>query len=587
MRGMKILLKLAIFAAMAGLAADPAAAAPDAQTQFDTVIADLASEDPAIRQQAQQQLREAGRKARTALLKAVQSPDPAIALTARELLLGIPWHEPEDHPAVREALRDYGSKDPEQRRAVVHNLADDLGKSAAPALLRLLQEDPSDTVRWQVVMAIQDKPDLIDPKALRSLPDAANAPLLAARGLATWREDQAAALDLYRRVIELESDQPTRDNGAILPILNTLIGHDTLSRQFDEVARLHRIAIFRAAATDEASPALILRLFALHVAHGPLPGLHEDLQTHLPHLEPNLQMHVMAELCRATGNWLLALPARQLALRGSDDQQMSAGDLLISCGWQDAAERQFRQLLRDPDASPGRRIDTHLRLAYLRGQISDDAAAAAHLAVAMHMLEQIEGFVVLNRARGDDSGMIYLREQLYWRRLCDARDRGDRAAVEAQVELLMRTRPTDADILADLVPALHDLGRAAEADALAQEAYRDQKPYLDAAPDDAQVLNNIAWLMARTNQRLDEALKYAQWATTQQPYNAAFLDTLAEIHYMRGNPAESVELEKKALLLRPGDRFMTLQLEKYQAAAQGAAPAANGNGAGSAVQPLP
>lgn len=565
MRGMKWLARLAVLAALTGVQAMPASAAPEAQPQFDDAIANLGSEDPAIRQQAQQQLRQAGRKAREALLQASQSPDPAIALTARELLLAIPWHEPDDPPAVRQALREYGSRDTDQRRSIVQQLAVTIGKPAAPALLRLLQEDPADVVRWQVVTIIQARPDLFDPDVLRRLPDVDNAPLLIARGLATWRDDQPAALELYRRAVALESEQPTVDNGALNPIFRTLIGHHIVHQQFDEAARLQRIAIFRAAATDESAPLLILQLFVLHVAHGPLPGLHEDLQNHLPRLDPSLRAHVMAAICRATGNGLLALPAEQMALRGTRFQQIRNAELLMACGWQDAAERQYWALLRQRDPSQGRRLDAHLRLAYLRGQADDDATAAAHLQAAMKYLEEIEGIVV---NRGQQAGMAYLREQLAWRKLRDARRRGDPEAVETQADALMRTRPTDADILGDLIPALHDLGRSGEADALAEAAYREFKTQLDASPQEPQTLNNIAWLMARTNYRLDEALKYAQWATTAEPYNAAYLDTLAEIHYMRGNPAQAAELEKKALLLDPGDRFMTRQLEKFEAAAK-------------------
>lgn len=547
----------------------PPATSPGSDLQ--SAIADLAAEDPVVRREAEQLLRDAGRDARPVLLAAAESADPAIAHAARQLLLTIPWFVPTDPPEIRRLLEGYGAKEPDIRREVVSQLANQFGAQATPVLLRILTEDPSNAVRWQVVAALQGNRRLIDPDFLKQLDENSdNAPVLAARAVAIANEnpeDPSAVIPHYSRIIALESKHPTDDYGALQPIFDHLLGYYIVHQQFDHAADLYRSAIFRTRAMDpDGLNRPVLRLFALHAAFGPLKGVQADVRDHLPLLDPPMQPHVLAQVAAGSGNPIAAIPFRALGHEqvSAADQPVILADWLSIAGWPDAAERQFRHLLRQPRPLD-QRIDIHLRLAHFRGQAGDDAAAAAHLQTVLRLLDGFEGVLVVRNEQR--AAVEWLREQLNWRRLRDARARDDGPAAEKAVEALLNHPIVDADILADLLPALKDLDRAAEGDRLADNAYQQLKPHLDADPEDAHTLNNIAWLLARTNRRLDEALKFATWANTASPFNSAFIDTLAEVHYMRGDADKSVELEQKALLLNPGDPFMTSQLKKYRAAA--------------------
>ncbi len=567
------LLQVAIILALLGpIASFSVADDPPRQGDLQTAITNLAAEDPVTRRQAEQHLRSAGREARSLLLQAAGSADPAIAHAARELLLSIPWFQPDDPPAARRILEGYGAKDADGRRQTIVELADRVGHDAGNLLLRLLTEDPSDAVRWQIVAVLQANRTLISPDLLRELDENAdNAPILAARATALTHEtpdDPEAVIVLYRRILELESRNPTPDHGALYPIFNYLLGYHLVNRQFDQAAELCRIAIFRALAiAPDTRTQPILRLFALHAAFGPLPGFARDVQDHLPHLEPALQVHAMAEVVRGSGNWMAAMPMQSLAwsLGSESENPLAVADWLMVSGWHRAAQAQLRYLLRQ-DLTLPQQIDIHLRLAHMHGYANEDAVTIAHLQAVLRLLDKFDGILLRG---GNRSGIEWLREQLHWRQLREAQRKDDRAAMETHVESLLRTMTTDADILGDLVPALEALGRAAEGDRLFDHAYQELKSLIDANPEDPTLHNNMAWLLARTSRRLDEALKFATWATTANPYNSAFLDTLAEIHYRRGNPEQSVELESKALLLSPRDPFMTRQLEKYRTAVEG------------------
>jgi tetratricopeptide (TPR) repeat protein len=77
-------------------------------------------------------------------------------------------------------------------------------------------------------------------------------------------------------------------------------------------------------------------------------------------------------------------------------------------------------------------------------------------------------------------------------------------------------------------------------------------------------VNNLAWLCARCDERLDEALELSSRAIEEMPQNFAYLDTAAEANFRKGNPAKAVELEEFALTFRPKDTFMIEQLERFR-----------------------
>jgi len=64
--------------------------------------------------------------------------------------------------------------------------------------------------------------------------------------------------------------------------------------------------------------------------------------------------------------------------------------------------------------------------------------------------------------------------------------------------------------------------------------------------------------------RLAEAATLADQAVAAAPGNAAYLDTCAEAHFRLNDRARAVDLESKALKIKPGDSFMEGQLKRFQ-----------------------
>jgi tetratricopeptide (TPR) repeat protein len=77
-------------------------------------------------------------------------------------------------------------------------------------------------------------------------------------------------------------------------------------------------------------------------------------------------------------------------------------------------------------------------------------------------------------------------------------------------------------------------------------------------------LNNTAWLCARSQRRLDDALELSQKALALAPSEAAYHDTLAEVQFQRGERAAAVAAAKKALELAPGNVLFIKRLKHFE-----------------------
>lgn len=86
--------------------------------------------------------------------------------------------------------------------------------------------------------------------------------------------------------------------------------------------------------------------------------------------------------------------------------------------------------------------------------------------------------------------------------------------------------------------------------------------------NDADLLNNLAWQFAQNALGLDAAYKYAQRATKLKPQDANIADTLAEVHFQRGDAARAIKIERALVTNHPERADFKTQLEKFEKAAR-------------------
>lgn len=92
-----------------------------------------------------------------------------------------------------------------------------------------------------------------------------------------------------------------------------------------------------------------------------------------------------------------------------------------------------------------------------------------------------------------------------------------------------------------------------EAEDRAQEAKQVARRALAERPKDALAMNNLAYLMAQTGDSLDDAVKLARAAVSEDPNNPAFLDTLGFVYLKRDQNDDALDIFQRLIRRYPDD----------------------------------
>lgn len=128
---------------------------------------------------------------------------------------------------------------------------------------------------------------------------------------------------------------------------------------------------------------------------------------------------------------------------------------------------------------------------------------------------------------------------------------GETAEAERYLKSALKYRPDSPAILLNLA-------RACEAGGNDTEALNTYRKINELHPNLAPVMNNLAWLLAKNPDTLDEALGYARSAVDVQPLKAEVRDTLGWILFQKGDYEAAKEQLDKAVLfdsLNPSIRY--------------------------------
>lgn len=122
----------------------------------------------------------------------------------------------------------------------------------------------------------------------------------------------------------------------------------------------------------------------------------------------------------------------------------------------------------------------------------------------------------------------------------------------AQAEDFLQQQLPAQNIHADL-QLLNMLGYALERQDKLQEAEKIFKKVIKEDPENANACNSLAYIFARLEIELGEALLLVNRAIKKEPRNPAYLDTLAFIYFKKGNPSAAAKTYKAALAFDPGN----------------------------------
>lgn len=275
---------------------------------------------------------------------------------------------------------------------------------------------------------------------------------------------------------------------------------------------------------------------------------------------------------------LLYLKAAALDAAGKDDlatelkqkaSLMATGDIskrhyLAYYMWlhddHDMAREQDKLILRLANPREGVHPEA-LKRRYADLKLNGNPADAAN-ALEFYMLSKIQpvnGKNVITRKAAlsywVDLGTLKAKNSL---------KKGSADSAVAMIAQLQQLNSSDSSMLEDIHQLLVDAGKDKEANKLFETTYATSRSAADRFPDRAQHHNNLAWLLSRCSKRSDDALLHAERAVKMEPDNGAFLDTLAEVHFQRGDRVKAISFSEKAVALLGDDVQVKRQLNRFR-----------------------
>ncbi|HZV06978.1 MAG TPA: hypothetical protein VE999_17985 [Gemmataceae bacterium] len=134
-----------------------------------------------------------------------------------------------------------------------------------------------------------------------------------------------------------------------------------------------------------------------------------------------------------------------------------------------------------------------------------------------------------------------------------------------QIDLGFAASPGFVDLPLMLVPELERRGYKKESTDLFNRYYAAYEKVCRDFPRCASAHNEVAWISACSRRNLDKALEHAQKAIELVPTHAGYHDTLAEVHFQRGDKERAIAMQKRAIELDPKRVYFRKQLKRLEA----------------------
>jgi tetratricopeptide (TPR) repeat protein len=567
-------------------ASDPFAMVED--PRIPRLITQLGDRDPVKREDAIDRLRNMGEAARPALRRSLSTATAQTRPEIDRILLHVPWIKSGDADLVQQAFMGYTEMDADARCARIRDAWVTTDTLAAPdALMRIILNDPSAAVRWEAANALQLTIEENDPLGKQAidlvsgvegcpqayLPPDQNAPLIAIAGWAQ-RDNPARCAELLYKALKIEEEDPSAFRGQTDFVFNWLVDRCNGQHRYAQAIQLLREQASRTSWDEIELPTAVGNLFAAQADHGPDGRFYDDLRMYEPYFSHSELIYTFSRLASRKVHPLAGEAIADVALLMSGtsaEDHYAAGRFLLAHRWNAAAEHELKWCLA---LSDGDDVNVYFQLSSLADERTDDLNAARYLETGLQKLTNSGGMTQVNRF---GKRVPWTPDQawaeVYWHYLRAARDSGDIAAAKANLEKLLGTDDgattlrNSPGMAADIVPAVAASGRTDLANSMFDSAYTALNDQVIKAPDDAMAKNNLAWLCACCDKRLDDAKRLADAAVAASPDEGACLDTQAEVYFRMGKASEAVTIETKALQARPDDVYMARQLKRFQAAA--------------------
>ncbi|NLX56257.1 MAG: hypothetical protein GXY58_14205 [Planctomycetaceae bacterium] len=576
---------------------EPAAIAqPDARIA--ELIQQLGAPEYATRERAQAELQRLRLDAFDALNEAQFHDDIEIAMSARYLVLSmqVNWASDDDAPEVKQQLRGYGDRPENERRALIDQLALLGPAPALRPLCRLARYEASERLSKHAALRALGLAVPADAAGRQELAQTLQARMgkskrVAADWLRTYAlllRGEAAAVARWQELVDREQsrlvDTPEQTSREIT--------RDLLKWFADQLAQRNR--------TEEALA--VMRKMTSLLNSTPQEVLDAvdwfrereswsivvDIASQFPETfrrSPQL-LYRLAETYSHLDDRQKAAETAQLALNATADnadRHLELAGILEHDGLFESAEQEYRHVAAMLESNPMHALLARYYLAELLHARHQDQAAGNLLQEIVEAVESSEEVrATLENDLGKDLGSTRSRLYFFW-----AEHEVRQGNPARQRELLLegyRHDPRDADLLIAMyrVPEADETWERETRTRIntAADKYRHQITELQErlkevrqADDRALILgqlalmnNQLAWLVANTDGNADEAIKCSLESLRLLENRSGFLDTLGRCYYAKGDFANAVKYQSRAVAQEPHSPTMVAQLELFQKA---------------------
>lgn len=250
----------------------------------------------------------------------------------------------------------------------------------------------------------------------------------------------------------------------------------------------------------------------------------------------------------------------------------------VSLGQERVRGRFVDELVRRGEGNAAKReTELVLRACWCRdhyfGNVMNQGARAAELYRDFVTAETCcqRSLLVLLKTQG----MYYVETSAYMvvphsNRVYRARARlaeGKVAEAMALAREVLAVTPGHMDLITGMVTELDRLGKKAEADEVFGIGWKAFQKLLAEFPDSPFARHALASLAANCRRELDTGLTHAQAAVKADPASVPYRETLAEVHFRRGERDKALELMTKLAEEDPTNHLYKRQLVRYRTGA--------------------
>jgi tetratricopeptide (TPR) repeat protein len=176
----------------------------------------------------------------------------------------------------------------------------------------------------------------------------------------------------------------------------------------------------------------------------------------------------------------------------------------------------------------------------------------------LHCLEFSTGYM-------HRSAYLSIPHEIYGQRARGLLAEGKRDEALRAIHTSLTMLPASGGPVIELTPLLHKAGHEQDAERLFAGLFATYEQLCADFPRCAFAHNELAWLAACCRRQLDKALSHAETAVKLAPESASYLDTLAEVHFQRGDQAKAIEFMRRCIEREPRRAYFVQQLKRFEA----------------------